>query len=118
MPLKLKKLGLHGLHYAQETMFLEAKYLGGHARKSKNRIKRALCTAAMSLCNSKCSLGAYYRRMAARIGKSKALKAVAHKLARLIYQLLKNGQAYVEIGQEEYEEAPCKKAQKFDEKRP
>jgi transposase len=79
------------------------KYLGGHARKSKNRIKRALCTAAMSLCNSKCSLGAYYRRMAARIGKSKALKAVAHKLARLIYQLLKNGQAYVEIGQEEYE---------------
>lgn len=41
--------------------------------------------------------------MAARVGKAKALKAVAHKLARLIYQLLKNGNAYVEIGQEQYE---------------
>ena len=79
------------------------KSLGGQSRKSKNRIKRALCMAAMSLCNSKCALGAYYRRMAARISKSKALKAVAHKLARLIYQLLKNGNAYVEIGQEQYE---------------
>lgn len=86
------------------------KRLGGHSRKSKNRIKRALCIAAMSLCNSKCSLGAFYRRMAARISKSKAIKAVAHKLARLIYQLLKNGNAYVEVGQEEYEK-------KYQEKR-
>lgn len=79
------------------------KSFGGQSRKSRNRIKRALCVAAMSLCNSKCSLGAYYRRMAARVSKSKALKAVAHKLARLIYQLLKNGNEYVEIGQEAYE---------------
>lgn len=79
------------------------KRLGGQSRKSKNRIKRALCTAAMSLCNSQCALGAYYRRMAARISKSKALKAVAHKLARLIYQLLKNGNAYIEVGQDQYE---------------
>ena len=28
---------------------------------------------------------------------------MAHKLARLIYQLLKNGNAYVEVGQEKYE---------------
>jgi hypothetical protein len=79
------------------------KYLGGQARKSKNRIKRALCTAAMSLCNAKCSLGAFYRRLAARVTKVKALKAVAHKLARLIYRLLKYGKAYVEVGQEQYE---------------
>jgi transposase len=79
------------------------KSLGGQSRKSKNRIKRALCVAAMSLCNSKCALGAYYRRMATRVSKSKALKAVAHKLARLIYQLLKKGNQYVEIGQEQYE---------------
>ncbi len=80
------------------------KNLGGQARKSKNRIKRALMVATMSLCNAKCALGAYYRRMAARIGKAKAFKAVAHKLARLIYRLLKNGEAYVEVGQEQYEE--------------
>jgi transposase len=76
---------------------------GGQARKSKNRIKRALMVATMSLCNSKCALGAYYRRMAARVSKAKAFKAVAHKLARLIYRLLTKGEAYVEVGQEEYE---------------
>ena len=59
--------------------------------------------AAMSLCNAKCALGAYYRRMAARISKAKAFKAVAHKLARLIYRLWKNGEAYIEMGQEKYE---------------
>jgi transposase len=79
------------------------KSLGGQSRKGKNRIKRALCVAAMSLCNSTCALGAYYRRLASRISKAKALKAVAHKLAVLIYNLLKNGSAYVEIGQEQYE---------------
>lgn len=79
------------------------KSLGGQSRKGKNRIKRALSMAAMSLCNSKCALGAYYRRMASRISKSKALKAVAHKLAKLIYHLLKSGNAYVEVGQEAYE---------------
>lgn len=79
------------------------KCLGGQSRKGKNRIKRALCVAAMSLCNSTCALGAYYRRLASRTSKAKAIKAVAHKLARLIYNLLKNGTAYVEIGQEQYE---------------
>ncbi len=79
------------------------KSLGGQSRKGKNPIKRALCVAAMSLCNAKCALGAYYRRLASRISKAKALKAVAHKLAKLIYNLVKNGTEYVEIGQEEYE---------------
>jgi transposase len=86
------------------------KRLGGQSRKGKNRIKRALLMAAMSLCNSKCALGAYYRRMASRVSKSKALKAVGHKLARLIYNLLKNGNQYVEVGQEQYEK-------KYKEKR-
>ena len=38
------------------------------------------------------------------LSKSKAIKAVAHKLARLIYRLLKHGHAYVEVGQEQYEQ--------------
>ncbi len=76
---------------------------GGQSRKGKNRIKRALCVAAMSLSNSKCALGAYYRRIASRTSKAKGIKAVAHKLARLLYNLLKNGTEYVEIGQDQYE---------------
>ena len=38
--------------------------------------------------HSQCALGAYYRRMAARLGKGKAITATAHKLAHLFYSLL------------------------------
>lgn len=79
------------------------KNLGGRSKKCKNRIKTALCMAATSLAHAKCSLGAYYRRMSARMSKSKAVKAVAHKLALLVYRLLTNGNAYVAKGQEDYE---------------
>jgi transposase len=85
------------------------KRLGGKARKSKNKIKAALMQAALALTHSKCALGAYYRRLASRTGKSTAMKAVAHKLARMIYHLLKHGVAYVEEGQKEYEERYKKK---------
>lgn len=79
------------------------KSFGGHNKKSRNRIKRSLCTASMSLSKSNCAFGAFYRRMAARIGKAKAIKALAHKLAKLIYRLLTLGSEYVEVGQEKYE---------------
>ena len=49
------------------------------------------------------ALGAYYRRMAARVGKAQAITATAHKLARLIYSMLRYGTAYVDVGQEYYE---------------
>jgi len=43
------------------------------------------------------------RRLKAKIGAPKAITAVAHKLARLIYFLITNGVQYVEIGVEAYE---------------
>ncbi len=86
------------------------KQLGGKSRKSKNKIKGALLKSALVLTRAKCALGAYYRRMASRIGKAAAMKAVAHKLGRMIYRLLKNGEEYVEEGQKEYED-------KYKEKR-
>jgi len=48
-------------------------------------------------------LGAYYRRIAARLGKGKAITATAHKLARLIYAMLTQGSEYVEQSQAQYE---------------
>lgn len=41
--------------------------------------------------------------MRARLGPAKAVTATAHKLAKLIYNMLKHGQAYVEYGQDYYE---------------
>ena len=54
--------------------------------------------------HSKSALGAYCRRICARIGTPKGLTATAHKLARRIYRMLKYGESYVDIGQEAYEQ--------------
>ena len=60
--------------------------------------------AAISLRASQSALGAYFRRMCARLDKGKAVTAAAHKLARLIYAMLTKGAAYVDQGQAYYEE--------------
>jgi len=72
-------------------------------RKVRNRAAAALRVAAQSLHKSKTALGAYYRRMRARLGPAKAITATAHKLAILIYRMLKYGMDYVEQGQKAYE---------------
>ena len=65
-------------------------------RVVKNRAAMALRMAAQSLHRSHSSLGQYYRRMRAKLGTPKAITAVAHKLARIIYHLLTTGQPYDE----------------------
>lgn len=60
--------------------------------------------AAAALRTSQSALGAYYRRLCSRMDKAKAVTAVAHKLARLIFTLLTRGQEYTDQGQAYYEE--------------
>ncbi len=72
-------------------------------RKTFNRVTQALRVAAQSLHKSKSWLGAYYRRIQARKGPSKAITCTAHKLAVLIYRLLKHGEAYVRRSIEDYQ---------------
>jgi 3-isopropylmalate dehydrogenase len=60
--------------------------------------------AAQGVANSHSALGAYYRRMRARLGAPKAITATAHKLARLVYSMLRYGTAYVDAGQQAYEQ--------------
>ena len=67
------------------------------------RVSNALRMAATTLRNTKTALGAYYRRIAYRNGASVAVFAVARKLAQLVYRLVRYGQAYIDIGIEEYE---------------
>ena len=75
------------------------------APANANRVAQALRLAAFSLHNSHSYLGAFYRRMAARAGKTKAIQATAHKLAILIYNALKYGTNYVEKGANYYEQS-------------
>ena len=80
------------------------KIFSSRTRKVKNRLATALRLAAQSLHKSNSALGAFYRRMHARLGAPKAITATAHKLAILIYRMLKHGGDYVDKGQKYYEE--------------
>jgi transposase len=73
-------------------------------KPTANRAAAALRLAAHSLDHSHSALGADDRRRKARLGAPAALTATAHKLARLIYRLLRDGCEYVEAGQEAYEQ--------------
>jgi transposase len=79
------------------------KVLSSHTRHVLNPVADALRIAAATLHKSKTALGAFYRRMKARLGAVSAITATAHKLARIIYRLLKHGELYVQQGMEAYE---------------
>jgi transposase len=78
------------------------KVLSRRTKSCANRAATALRLAAAALHHSQSALGAFFRRMKARLGAPKAITATAHKLARLIYTMLKHGTAYVRRGMEEY----------------
>jgi transposase len=78
--------------------------LSSKTKASSNRAAAAFRQAAISTQASDSALGAYYRRMKARLGGPKAVTATAHKLARVYYRLVKHGEEYVEAGAREYEE--------------
>jgi hypothetical protein len=79
------------------------KVLRRGTRPVVNRAATALRMAACTLLRSKTYLGGQYRRLRTRLGAPKAITAMAHKLARLIYRLLKYGQDYVDKGLDYYE---------------
>ena len=74
------------------------------SKPTANRAASALRLAAQGLVNSHSALGAYERRMRARLGAPKAMTATAHKRARLVYSMLRYGTAYVDAGQQAYEQ--------------
>src|SRR3712207_566560 len=71
------------------------KVLGSKTKPSANRAATALRLAAASLSRSRSALGAYFRRMSAKLGKPQAVTATAHKLARLVYSMLKDRKSVV-----------------------
>jgi transposase len=86
------------------TKISGGKVLSGASKRTANRAAQALKMAAANLRTSQSALGAYYRRLCARMDKPRAITACAHKLARLIYTLLTKGEEYVDQGQAQYEE--------------
>lgn len=71
--------------------------------KTSNRAAQVLRMAAQSVGRGPSALGVYYRQMKARGGPERAITATAHKLARIIYHMLKERQPYQPISPEGYE---------------
>jgi transposase len=84
------------------------KITGGKIKSSKtrpgaNRIATALRMAAASLLRTPTAIGAFGRRLRSRLGSPKAITGIAHKLAKIVYRMLKYGEDYVQHGADEYE---------------
>lgn len=86
------------------TKISGGKVLSAKTKRSVNRVRQALKVAAMSLSHCDSALGAFYRRLCARMDKPSANTAVAHKLARMVYFMMTRGEAFVDQGQQRYEE--------------
>ena len=86
------------------TKISGGKVLSAKTKRSVNRVRQALKMAAMSVSHSDSALGAFYRRLCSRMDKPRANTATAHKLARMVYFMLTRGEAFVDDGQNRYEE--------------
>jgi len=92
------------LGLAPNTKKSGGKVLSSHTNKTQNRANTALRIAAQTLSHSHSALGGFYRRMRAKVGAAQANVATAHKLARIIYHLLKYRKAYADPGEDYYEQ--------------
>jgi transposase len=78
--------------------------LSSRTRRSSSRVAALLRLAATAIGRSDTALGAFYRRLSARIGKAKAVTATARKIAVLFYNTVRFGMAYKDPGGGHYEE--------------
>ena len=92
------------LGVAPHTDITGGKVLRTRTKKTKNRANTALRIGAQSLARSQCASGAFYRRIRATHGPAKAVTATAHRLARIVYHMLKYREAYVDPGAGYYEQ--------------
>lgn len=77
------------------------KIIRTQTKKTDSRANLAFRQAATTLARGKSALGNFYRRMKAKLGTPKAVVATAHKLARIVYHLLKTGVSYVAMPAEQ-----------------
>src|SRR5207253_6706219 len=78
------------------------KVLRRHTLKTRNRAGQAFRLAAQAAGRSASGLGAFYRRMRARLGPASAIVATAHKIARIVYHMLKHRTPFRAQSPEDY----------------
>ena len=89
------------------------KVITSKTKRCANKVAASLRLAATNLCRSQTALGAYYRRVSAKLGKPGAVTATTHKLAHLVYSMLKHETKYVDQGMDYYEDQYKKRAKQL-----
>jgi transposase len=91
------------LTLAPKNKISGGRLLSSRTQPSANRAAAILRLAAMNLGRTQTALGAFYRRLAFRVGAAKAVTATARKLAILVYRTLKEGLVYADPGADAYD---------------
>jgi Transposase IS116/IS110/IS902 family len=78
------------------------KVLSTRTRRSGSRAAALLRLAAVTVGRTQTALGAFYRRLSARVGKAKAVTATARKIATLFYNTLRHGFDHADPGASYY----------------
>lgn len=79
------------------------KLLSSRTRRTGSRAAHLFRMAAQAVGRTETALGAFYRRLGARIGKAKAITATARKIAVLFYNAVRFRTHYLDPGVSEYE---------------
>lgn len=79
------------------------KIISSKTQRSANRVAYLLRMAAQSVGRTQTALGAFYRRLGARIGKAKAITATARKIGEHVYRVLACGMLYKDPGADAYD---------------
>lgn len=87
------------------------KVLKAKTRKVPSRVARALRLAAQCVARSDNKVGEFCRRLKARLGKAEGIVATAHKLARVVYGMIKSGTSYNEA--EAFKVTPSSQARRL-----
>ncbi len=89
-----------------------AQQKSGTTRRGNQAVRRFLCQAAWAASRScKTYLAAQFRRFSARIGRKRALIAVAHSILTIAYHLLRKKQSYQELGPDYFDRAHAQSLQ-------
>lgn len=87
------------------------KVLKAKTRKVPSRVARAPRLAAQCVARSDNQVGAFCRWLKARLGKAEGIVATAHKLARIVYGMIKNRKSYAEA--EAFKVTPSSQARRL-----
>jgi transposase len=91
------------LTLAPKNKISGGRLISSRTQPSANRAAAIFRLTAMSLGRTQTALGAFYRRVSARIGKPQAITATARKLAVIVYRALKGELVYRDPGAEAYD---------------